>query len=54
MFLWMIPIPPSWAMPMAMSLSVTVSIGDDRMGTLIEMLRVSFVATSTSAGMTSL
>ena len=38
-FLWMMPMPPSWARAMARSLSVTVSIGDERMGRLRRMLR---------------
>ena len=52
-FLWMIPMPPSWASAMASSLSVTVSIGADRMGRLRRTWRVSEVRTSTSFGMTS-
>ena len=50
----MIPMPPSWARAMASSLSVTVSIGDERMGMLMRTLRVSWVRTSTSLGTTSL
>ena len=54
MFLWMMPMPPSWARAMASSLSVTVSIGEETIGMLRRMLRVSWVRTSTSRGTTSL
>jgi hypothetical protein len=37
MFLWMMPMPPSWARAMARSLSVTVSIGEETMGRLRSM-----------------
>ena len=50
MFLWMMPMPPSWARAMASSLSVTVSIGEETIGMLSRMLRVSCVRTSTSLG----
>ena len=32
MFLWMMPMPPSWAMAMARRASVTVSIAAERIG----------------------
>jgi len=51
-FLWITPSPPSWARAMAISLSVTVSIGELTMGMLRVMLRVSRVETSVSAGTT--
>ena len=54
MFLWMMPMPPSWASAIASSLSVTVSIGLERIGMLIRTFRVSWVRTSTSRGTTSL
>ncbi len=50
----MMPMPPSWARAMARSLSVTVSIGEERMGKLRRMVRVSCVRISTSRGTTSL
>jgi hypothetical protein len=49
----MMPMPPSWARAMASSLSVTVSIGLDRMGTLIVTLRLTRVRTLVSLGTTS-
>src|SRR6516164_11735326 len=48
------PIPPSWASAIARSLSVTVPIGEDTIGMLMRMFRVSWVRTSTSRGTTSL
>ena len=53
-FLWMMPSPPSWARAMAISFSVTVSIGELRMGIFSLIRRVNRVETSTSAGTTSL
>ena len=38
---WRTPIPPSWAMAIAMSASVTVSIADDSSGMLSGISRVS-------------
>ena len=52
-FLWMTPSPPSRAMVMAVSASVTVSIADDTSGICSEMRSVSRVRTSTSRGNTS-
>ena len=52
MFLWMIPMPPSWAMAMARWASVTVSMAAERMGTLSVMERVRRVWMSTSEGST--
>ena len=37
MFLWITPSPPSWASAIAIALSVTVSIGELRIGMFIEM-----------------
>ena len=54
MFLWMMPTPPSWASAMAISLSVTVSIGELSRGMFRRMRWVSRVETSQSAGTTSL
>jgi hypothetical protein len=53
MFLWMIPIPPSWAMAMARGASVTVSMAAEMMGVRSVMLLVSRVEMSTSEGRTS-
>ena len=50
----MIPSPPSWAIAIAMSLSVTVSIGLEMIGTWSVMFRVTCEARFTSAGITSL
>ncbi|GIS62045.1 MAG: hypothetical protein CM1200mP2_42700 [Planctomycetaceae bacterium] len=50
MFLWMIPMPPSWANAIAMSLSVTVSIGLLTTGRFRGMFRVKRLRTSTSDG----
>ena len=52
MFLWMMPTPPSRAMAMAISDSVTVSIAAVRMGALSLIVRVSCVEKSTSLGNT--
>ena len=54
MFLWMIPSPPSRAKAMAISASVTVSMGELSSGMFKAMRRVSRVETSTSAGTASL
>ncbi len=53
MFLWMIPIPPSRAMAMAMRDSVTVSIAAERSGMARGMRRVRRVRTLVSLGCTS-
>ncbi len=53
MFLWMMPIPPSWARAMARRASVTVSMAADTIGTLREMPFVRRVETSTWEGRTS-
>ena len=52
MFLWTMPMPPSWARAMARRDSVTVSIAADTSGTLRGMSRVSRVLRSTSEGST--
>src|SRR5688572_12274441 len=52
MFLWMMPIPPSWAMAIASRASVTVSMAEDTTGMLRPMLRVSRVLRLTSRGRT--
>ena len=54
MFLWMMPIPPSWAMDMASLDSVTVSMGADTSGIFNSMFRVSRVEVLVSSGVTSL
>ena len=46
-FLWMMPMPPCWAIAMASRFSVTVSIAALRMGTLSRMRRVRRELTST-------
>ncbi len=51
-FLWMTPMPPSRAMAIAMSASVTVSIAAETNGTLSGMARVRRVETSTWRGCT--
>ena len=51
-FLWMTPMPPSWAMAMAMAPSVTVSMAEDTSGTLRFMVRVKRVRVSASVGRT--
>ena len=53
MFLWMMPMPPFWAMQIAASCSVTVSIAADRSGVFSEISRVTWVLRSTSPGSTS-
>ena len=53
-FLWMIPIPPSRAMAMAMRYSVTVSMAALISGIFRRIFFVSWVCRSTSAGRTSL
>ena len=53
MFLWMMPMPPSWARAMASSASVTVSMGEETIGMLSAILAVSWVRTSTSRGRNS-
>jgi len=53
MFLWMMPMPPSWAMAMARRASVTVSMAADTSGMRRSISRVSRVVVSTSLGMTS-
>ena len=53
MFLWMMPIPPSWAMAMARGASVTVSMAAEMMGVRSVMLLVRRVEMSTSEGRTS-
>src|SRR6266850_1964962 len=54
MFLWMNPIPPAWAMAMAVRASVTVSIAALTIGICRRRLRVSCALTSTWRGSTSL
>ena len=49
-FLWTIPMPPSWAMAIAIRDSVTVSMAALRSGRLRGIRRVSRVLTSTSRG----
>jgi len=51
-FLWMMPMPPCWAMVMASRASVTVSIAADTIGMLRRRVRVSRVEVSTSRGST--
>ena len=53
MFLWMMPMPPSLAMAMAVRCSVTVSIAELISGVLSLMVSVSMVASDTSVGRTS-
>ena len=53
-FLWMKPIPPDCAMAMAVRASVTVSMAALTNGILRRMLRLSWAATSTWRGRTSL
>ena len=53
MFLWMMPIPPAWAMPMASRASVTVSMAEDTKGMLRSISRVSREESSVSRGSTS-
>ncbi len=49
-FLWMTPMPPSWAMAMAVRASVTVSMAALTRGMCRRRLRVSWAPTSTSRG----
>ena len=53
MFLWTMPMPPSWAIVIARRASVTVSIAAETNGRLRRMPRVSRVERSTSRGSTS-
>ena len=53
-FLWMMPMPPSRAMAMAMRYSVTVSMAALIRGMFSRIFFVSWVCRSTSAGSTSL
>ena len=50
MFLWIIPIPPSWAMDMANLCSVTVSIAEDKIGKFKLKVLVNCVFNSASFG----
>ncbi len=52
MFLWMTPSPPFWAMQMAVSCSVTVSMAAETSGECRSISGVSWVWRSTSAGST--
>ncbi len=52
MFLWIMPIPPSWAKAMASRDSVTVSIAADTNGMLRLIVRVNWVLRLTSLGST--
>ena len=52
-FLWMKPMPPCWAMVMAIMFSLTVSIAEEISGMFSAMVRVSLVAVSTAEGMIS-
>ena len=54
MLRWSTPIPPDFAMAIAISLSVTVSIAADTKGTLSERLRVNCVLVLTALGRISL
>src|SRR5437867_1047198 len=51
-FLWMMPMPPSWAMAMARRASVTVSMAADTRGMFSSSLRVRRVFRETSRGRT--
>ena len=53
MFLWMMPIPPACAMPIASRASVTVSMAEDTKGMLSAISRVSGEESSASRGSTS-
>ena len=53
MFLWMIPMPPSWAIVIASRASVTVSMAADITGRLTRISRVSCELKETSRGKTS-
>ena len=50
MLLWMMPMPPSWAMVIARRASVTVSMAAETSGTFSRMRRVTRVERSTSRG----
>ena len=54
MFLWMMPMPPSRAMAMAMRDSVTVSMAEEIRGMFMRIFGVSQVATSIMPGVTLL
>ena len=49
-FLWITPMPPSWAMAIAIAPSVTVSIAAEISGTLSEISRVRRVRVSADEG----
>ena len=49
-FLWIIPSPPAFAIAIAIVLSVTVSIADDKRGILSFNESVNFILVSTSEG----
>ena len=49
-FLWIIPSPPDFAIAIAILLSVTVSIADDKSGILSFNVSVNFILVSTSEG----
>ena len=49
-FLWITPMPPSCAMPIAMALSVTVSIAAETSGMFSDISRVSRVRVSAADG----
>ena len=49
-FLWMMPMPPSWAIAIAIGASVTVSIAALTSGRLSAILRVRRVEMSTALG----
>ena len=53
MFLWITPMPPSWAMAIASLPSVTVSIAAEIIGVFKVILLVSFEVKLTSFGRTS-
>ncbi len=48
----MVPMPPCWAMAIAMAASVTVSIADETSGMFSEIARVSRVRVSALLGST--
>ena len=52
-FLWITPMPPAWAMAIAIGASVTVSIAADISGMLRVMVRVSRVRVSVWLGRTA-
>ena len=51
-FLWITPMPPCWAMAIAIGPSLTVSIAAARSGMLSEMVRVRRVLVSVRLGRT--